>query len=341
MFATIVGNSLAFLALTIVCCLPGLDQVSFYISILVLVLFSSVFSAVLEAGIFNIIGQFPTKYTQAYISGHGVAGVVVITVSIASYFIAGTFSNERFAEYYFGMSTALIILSFFFFWIAQSNPFYTHYNRIVEEVAVIREHEVEENLAQIKDCATFMEVFLEVREIAIATFLSATIGFIIFPEFMFSTKSVYCGTPQETWFHRDMFVNLALLLANIFDLIGKLLPLIPVFSFQSGPYILLALSRSVMIPLYLFGNIKIKGYRLPFKPYLANDILFHTLISLSALTASYLGTVCMMWAPARVKPKERSLAIAVVILCGACGFMLGTLISMFGKHMLIKYSTPA
>lgn len=299
----------------------------------------SLFSALWEAGLLAIIGQFPVKYTQAYMAGCGVAGVVVITISIASYFIAGTFHSEVFARIYFGISFGLILTGFFLFLAVQKNQFYRHYNRIVEEVAVRRSQEVTEDLAKLKDCASFTEIFLEVKDIAIGAFVSASIGFIIFPEFMFHTKSTLCGTTEETWFHRDMFINAALLLANIFDLVGKLLPLVPLFSFQNGPFVLVSFSRIVMIPFYMLGNIKISGYILPIKPIFASDTLFYTLVSISSFTASYLSTVSIMWAPSRVKPHERTVAIAIIIICGAVGFLTGTSISMFSKHMLLHYST--
>lgn len=299
----------------------------------------SLFSALWEAGLLAIIGQFPVKYTQAYMAGCGVAGVVVITISIASYFIAGTFQSEAFAKIYFGISFALILAGFFSFWAIQKNTFYQHYNRIVEAVAIRRHQEVSQDLAKLKDCASFTEIFLEVKEIAIGAFISATIGFIIFPEFMFHTKSTLCGTPEETWFHKDMFINAALFLANIFDLFGKLLPLVPVFSFKNGPFILVALFRVIMIPFYLLGNVKIPGYILPFSPRLASDTLFFIIVSISSFTASYLSTVSIMWAPARVKPHERTVAIAIIIICGAVGFLTGTSISMFSKHMILHYST--
>lgn len=339
MYISTIGNSAAFLALTIVSCTP-MDQRSFYIGALICVLFGSVFSALWEAGILTIIGQFPVKYTQSYLAGGGVAGIIVIIINIAAYFIAGTSSSDTFAKVYFGISFALILAGYFFFWFAQDNNYYRHYNRIVEEVAAKREHEVEENLEKIRDCSTFTGVLGQVKDIAAAIFISSTVGFIIFPEFMFNTKSVMIGTAKETWFHRDMFINLALFLANVAELFGKLLPLIPVFSFQRGPYVLFALARSVFIPLLFFGNVKITGYQLPFKPYLASDIAFYILISLSVLTSSYLYTVSMMWAPNRVKKHERTLAVAIIIISGGLGFALGTCISMLAKHLILRHSTP-
>jgi len=315
-------------------------QRSFYLGFLILVLFASLFSALWEAGMLTIIGQFPVKYMQAYLAGGAVSGVVVITISLTSYFIAGTFENPEFAKIYFGVTTWLILTGLLFFWFLQQNALYKHYDRIVENVAAQRELDAKENLAQFQECSSFLHIFSQIREIAIASFCSATIGFIIFPEFMFHTRSVLCGTPQETWFHRDMFIQLALFLANICEVIGKLLPLIPVLSFQNGPYIWLALSRAVMIPFYLFGNVKIKGYTLPFKPYLADDVLFFVLVSFSALSSSYLHTVSVMWAPSRVKPHERSVALAIMVICSSIGFVIGTTTAMLLKNLLIYYSTP-
>lgn len=340
MFSATLGNSVTFLALTIVCCASAMSQVSFYVCTLILVLFGSIFSAVWEAGMLTILGQFPVKYTQAYMAGSGVAGVIVIIVNIAAYFIAGTFETQEFAEFYFGISCALIAAGLVLFWVLQQNPFYKHYNKLVEEVASQRAEEVKESISKIKDCSSFMEIFTEVREIAIAAMISSIIGFIIFPELFFNTKSTMCGTSQENWFHRDMFLNTALFLANAFELFGKLLPLIPTFSFQNGPFILVSLSRALMIPFYALGNYKIKGYILPFKHIFASDILFFTLVSISSLTSSYLHTVSLMWAPTRAKPHERSVAVAIIIIFGAIGFIIGTSISMIAKSIIIAHSTP-
>ena len=336
---SIAGSSLSFLGLTVACCTDSIEPYSFYLMILVLVGFASFSSAVFEAGIFNIIGQFPAKYTQAFIAGHGVGGVVVISINILAYFLAGDFSKASFSKIYFGISTGMMVLSFLLFLLVQVNPFYAHYNKIVEQVAIERAQSVQQDLEAVSDCSNIWATFREIKEIAIAILISATIGYIIFPEFMFNTKSTKFGTPQATWFHKDMFVNTALFIANVADMVGKLLPLIPVLAFQTGPFIGLAISRVAVVPLYLLGNLQYPGYKLPFEPYLKSDLLFFMIVGVSSMTASYLGTVSMMWAPARVKPKERPVAIAIIIVCGALGFALGTLLSFSGKYLLLEHST--
>ena len=219
-YVSIVGNALSLLALTLTCCMID-DQKNFYLISLVLVLFSSLFSAVFEAGVFTIIGQFPTPYTQSFSAGHGVGGVVVITVSIASYFIAGTFDDPEFAKIYFGSASALLAISFILFLLIQADPFYQHYNKVVEDVAELRKQEVAENVHFLKHYSMITDVFSEIREIAIAAYIGAAVGFTIFPMYMFATHSVVEGTPKANWFHNDMFMNFALLVSNIFDMVGK------------------------------------------------------------------------------------------------------------------------
>ena len=94
----------------------------------------------------------------------------------------------------------------------------------------------------------------------------------------------------------------------------------------------------------MLGNIKFAGYEdyiLPVKSVLASDVLFYLITAISALQSSYLATVSMMWAPARVRPKERTVAIAIIIVMGCFGFITGTLISMLSKYLLLKYATKS
>lgn len=337
---SISGAILTFLALTLICTLQRVDLHFFYICTLVLVLFASIFSAVLEAGIFAIVGQFPVQITQAYSAGHGLAGVVVISINVSAYFYVGTFKTAEFAAFYFGVSSMLIVVSLGLFLLMQQNAFYQHYHGHVEDVVDEHIREADQALHRVRNCANTMDIFAKIKDIAIAILISSTVSFTIFPEFTFATKSIYCGTPDETWFHRDMFIPLALFLANVFDFGAKLIPMVPALAFQNGPYVLLACCRGLLIPLKLLGNLKFKGYKLAFAPLLASDILFYTWVSLASLTSSFLFTVAIMWVPLRVERSERIVAMALLMFCAAIGFMTGSLLAISIKHVLLAYATP-
>lgn len=337
-YSAIIGNTLTFTGLTLICTSNFLGPVAFYLGVLSLVLMASLFSALTEAGLLGILGQFPPQYTQVFVAGHGFAGVIVITINVISYFVAGSFKDPRFAVMYFGISTGILFTCFLLFAWLQRIKFFKHFEIIAEEVAEVRDLEVEENMKRLQTCSSIYEVYKKTKDYVWANFISTVIGFTVFPIFFFATHSTKCGTPAETWYHRDMFPQVALVFANIADFIGKFIPSIPGLEFKHGSHALFALSRIVIIPIYLFGNIRFDGYQLPIKPYLANDILFFTTVTLSSMSTSYLGTVCMMWAPSKVEPKDRGLAIALIILSNGAGFCFGSSISLGISELLIRNS---
>lgn len=262
---------------------------------------------------------------------------MVISVNLASYFLANdSYQDAKFAIIYFSVTSILLLVSLILFIVLQSNSFYKHYNvtvqRLIKEKAQLSQQK--EN----KFKKAFQRVSKSISNIAFSFLIMAGIAFIIFPLFIFQTQSTKLGTSKETWFHRDIFNNFALLLANTFDMIGKLIPLLPRFSFRNGPYVRFALGQIVFIPLFLFGNFKIEPYRLPLKPFLADDVLFFFLVSASAMMLSYLSTVAMMWAPERVEAQDRSMVIVVLIVYGAVGFAIGMTLSMGGRALLIHYA---
>jgi equilibrative nucleoside transporter 1/2/3 len=333
---SIVGNTLVF-TLMGAACVMDLAARTFYYIILVL---GSLFSAFSEAAFLTTLTYFPAKYTQSYLVGHGFAGVAGAVLHIVSTIHSDSAASDSFAMVYFGITTGVILASLGMFYVLRSLNMFKYYFR--KGRGVVEAQEEAEKLAQATGIpanghSTTMEVFKEIYDLFFTVLILVWVNLTISPMLVVMTDSVIAAAKGDT---RDLFHVVAFLVSSIFDLIGKAVPAISIFAIKKMPFLAIACARVVLLPLFLVGNVQMRNYTLPFNPLYQNDYIFMGIMALKALSGGYVGTLCMMWSPFRVKAVNRGKAVTIMVFAIGCGLLLGAISALGLKYILRIISKP-
>jgi equilibrative nucleoside transporter 1/2/3 len=127
-----------FSTVTVMVLFPDLDQTVFFVSTLIIVMASGLFTAVLQGGVFGIASALPQKYTQAIMGGQGLAGITISLCSLITKIVVKGDTTECGSPYsdvkmstlaYFGFSSAVLVICIFGFYVLESLDFYKHHQK--------------------------------------------------------------------------------------------------------------------------------------------------------------------------------------------------------------------
>lgn len=145
--------------------------------------------------------------------------------------------------------------------------------------------------------------------------------------FLTRSQAILSVRPPESApriFEPACFIPLAFLFWNIGDLVGRLLTLLPQLSLTHRPQLLFIFSllRLLFVPLYLMCNLHGRG------AVIESDLFYLFVVQLGfGITNGWLGSSCMMGAPAYVAPNEREAAGGFMSLMLVAGLTVGSLLS--------------
>jgi equilibrative nucleoside transporter 1/2/3 len=143
-----------------------------------------------------------------------------------------------------------------------------------------------------------------------------------FPVFTQSIISVHTENPTSRLFQPEVFIPVAFLIWNTGDLLGRISCGWEMFTVKS-PHMLaiMSLARIVFIPLYFMCNISGKGADV-------ESDLFYMLVQLGfGFTNGWIGSNCMMLAPAYVDEDEKEACGGFMGLCLVFGLAVGSFLS--------------
>lgn len=167
----------------------------------------------------------------------------------------------------------------------------------------------------------------KLRLSALSIFLCFTIT-MIYPVFTSETLSVNDSPSSSRLFSPAAFIPLAFLFWNAGDLLGRTLVLKPRYSLAHRPWALLvlAIARAGFIPLYLLCNVGGRGAVVP------SDFFYLVVVqALFGATNGYLGSCCIMGAAFFVSGEEREPAGGFMSLMLVGGLTAGSLLSFLAS----------
>lgn len=327
--AFLILNIVAFLLLTLFAVtFLDIDPNVYFAIVLLLVCVSAMAAALAQNGLFALSSGFGREeYTQAIMAGQGVAGVAPCIVQIVSVLSVsqrnaehgqlGDPSKSAFA--YFLTAAAISAISLLAFsYLLRHHRQLSHAKRIVEDV------QSAEITAQAENKQVgLMTLFWKLKWFATSIFLAFGVS-MLFPVFTQQIVSVQPADAAPRILQPATFIPLALLLWNAGDLAGRYMPLLPVFNLVQAPKATLAwsIARFAFIPLYLLCNIKGRG------AVINSDFFYLVAVQFFfGLTSGWIGSTCMMAAPAWVDKDEREAAGGFMGLVLVAGLTVGSLLS--------------
>ena len=279
-----IGNYLQmiiFIILTLSIILYPIDWViSYFIFIMINILITSIGSCLTQVGIMALVNMQLPIFVNATVVGNAISGVLpsisMILAVISNDKISLTSSSNKDeikiniedrqldAIKYFITSILIALFAQLLFYIMEyyekriyiPDDFFheTDNNEIMDTTT---DEYLELRLDQITkpddEFITFKQLWKKLKfvELTIIITFSITLIFPVFASNIESTNNI----------SKKLFVPLAFLIWNIGDLIGRLLCAIKLFIIEKNNYLMIySILRLLFIPLFLYSNIKNRGY---------------------------------------------------------------------------------
>ncbi|KAL5000415.1 nucleoside transporter-domain-containing protein [Aspergillus recurvatus] len=303
-------------------------SVSVYFGFVMIMVFgASMATGINQNGVFAYVSGFGREeYTQAIMSGQGVAGVLPSLAQMLSGLAVRQQGGEhapeaswRSAFGCFITATGVSCLTLVsFVWLTKR-----------QSLHVIDDQSESTNADDQTPTKTvsLLALFSRLRLSAISIYLCFVIT-MIFPVYTSKIESVNDGPSSPRLFQPAAFIPLAFFFWNAGDLLGRTLVINPRYSLAHRPWALfiLAISRAGFIPLYLLCNVSGRG------AIVSSDFFYLSIVQgLFGITNGYLSSCCMMGAGYFVSTEEREPAGGFMSLMLVAGLATGSLLSFFAS----------
>lgn len=337
----------------------GLSANSFYLITLTLVIAAGMFLALFECGMYSILGTFPSHLTQSFMAGNAIGGILAALNLIITYYSAASniYSSTK---TYFAISTVVFLLSAFSFIVFLCTDYCKYYQKRLALYTVISQvnpqtpqttKKIEESRSnsfepnellkkkltkiETKRFDDSIDLIKKLWSSNLALFIVGFVNLTIFPALVSVTESTGAKLKDASPFQRDLFVPLAFLIVSAADFAGKMVVSLEIVrKWDRLPFTAMSISRILLIPLFLLGNIHIKGRPLILPNILASDTIFFSLLTFAFVGGSYITTIIMVTAPKKLDITEQSRATVLLCSAGLLGVFSGSVFSLFLKLFL-------
>ncbi|EFC41053.1 equilibrative nucleoside transporter [Naegleria gruberi] len=305
----------------------GVNGIAGFSVTIVLIILAALCTSLLQGGIFGFAGVLPPNYTQAVMSGNGIAGVACSFLRIVTKLTIE--QNKKHvpiqtmtisAAVYFFVCALVIIACIATFIIIMRTPFVQHYLQKASEpkTSINDQSQSYDEVSTLVPTSTPQKsgIFTVFKKIWIQACLVMTVFWMtlsVFPGLSVSVPTYYTGTVMKDWL--PILIGASF---NIFDFIGRSAPRwIVMFNrkWVAAPIFV----RLLLVPLFVFM----------YKPSIVgldafNDAVPLLAISAVALTNGYLSSLCMMYGPSLVDDHEKETAGTIMTFFLLMGICLGS-----------------
>ncbi|KKK25527.1 hypothetical protein P175DRAFT_0520168 [Aspergillus ochraceoroseus IBT 24754] len=300
--------------------------------LMIMVSGSALATGINQNGVFAYVSGFGREeYTQAIMSGQGVAGVLPSLAQIISVLaVPETKGKQSTSEEswksafgYFITATAVSALTLVaFLWLAKRQS--QHLSDDDDD----RSESINSEGTSNKSVSLWV-LFSKLRLTALSIFLCFVVT-MMFPVFTSKIESVHNSPNGSRFFQPAVFIPLAFLVWNTGDMVGRILVLIPRFSLAHRPWalVIFAIARAGFIPLYFLCNIRGEG------AVVQSDFFYLFIIQgIFGATNGYLASCCMMGFGSWISAEEREPAGGFMTLMLVGGLAAGSLLSFFAANV--------
>lgn len=307
--------------------LVGISARSYFGFLVVMVLAASFATGLCQNAVFAYASGFGRQeYTQAIMTGQGVAGVLPCLAQIVSVLsvpaektvdgAAPESSTSAFA--YFLTATVISAFTLFAF-----VSLLSRYDRRRTVKHTTEDIPSEGSVQARRKTVSLLVLFRKLFWLAATVFVCFAVT-MVFPVFTQQIMSVRRLGTAPRIFQPASFVPLAFLFWNTGDLVGRLMTAVPQMSLTSHLRVLFLLSilRIVFIPLYLLCNINNSG------AVVESDTFYLVVVQfLFGVSNGFIGSSCMVGAASWVGVEEREAAGGFMGLMLVAGLSVGSLFS--------------
>ncbi|XP_063235773.1 equilibrative nucleoside transporter 1 [Bacillus rossius redtenbacheri] len=300
-------------------------QQIFFIVTLVIVVLLNIASAILQGGLFGLVGKFSARYITAVVSGQALGGIFAALASILSLCLGASATTSAFV--YFMVANAMLLLALTAYLILTRAMFFQYHlldksegNTLHYEPGSIQSSSYGPSVRNI----SYMGILSKIWTYGFSEWLTFFITLAMYPSITVLVCSTYKGN-KVAWNDVYFVPVVGYLIFSTFDYVGRMLA-----GFLHWPrgrgWLLLLLSafRVVFVPLILLCNAQPR-HHLPVV--IHSDVLYILIIVLFGLTNGYLANITLICVPRVVDATEQEVAssmMAAFLGVGlACGSALG------------------
>ncbi|KAH8909809.1 hypothetical protein BR93DRAFT_965886 [Coniochaeta sp. PMI_546] len=305
--------------------------------ILILVCLSAWSTGLIQNGALAYAGSFGrAEYTQAIMTGQGVAGVLPAMAQISSVLFVSAPKPEpasgsddqpvpisNAAGIYFLTAVLVSLLA-----LASVFPLVRRHNTLIEHRMAAQLAEsitsVEEAERAARRYVSIPRLFRKLPFVSGAVFMCMLVA-MFFPVFTSKILSVHQGEdPDRRLFTPGVFIPLGFFFWNLGDLLGRMAAVFPLWGLRDRPTALFAfgVARTLFLPLYLLCNIRGRG------AVVDSDLFYLLVVQFPfGLTNGWLCSAAMMAAGEWVDDSEREAAGGFMGLSLVSGLTVGSLLS--------------
>ena len=307
----------------------GVDGTPGLVVTLIFIVLAALCTSLMQGGIFGMAGILPANYTQAVMSGNGIAGVACSALRIITKL---TIEQNRkhvpllimttSAAVYFFVCAIVVLLCIVTFWIVMRTDFVKYYLDKASHTAGTETQKLTEEydeISTISNSATtnahpsVWTVFKKIWLQAVMVMSVFWVTLSIFPGLAVSVPTYYVGTAMADWL--PILIGATF---NVFDFIGRSAPRW-IIMFNAKWVTAPIIARLLFLPLFIFL----------YKPQIFgldafNDSIPLLAMALLALSNGYLSSLCMMFGPSNVDHNEKETAGTMMTFFLLLGICLGS-----------------
>ncbi|CAG8780203.1 17668_t:CDS:2, partial [Gigaspora rosea] len=300
----------------------------FYFTI-TLIFLAGMTTAFHQNAIFGVVSLFPPKYTQAVMSGQGLAGLGISLSQLFSALAVDQTSNQTPADDNLTLSAFIYFLSAFIvilfalvsYFILIRLPLYKYY---VSPGSIFVSQDVDNPLNE----RSFKNTFKKIYKLIFAVAFVFIVTLSAFPSVTSFIKSVAPDDNKNKFQYDYLFIPLHFLIFNFGDLLGRYLPSQEALVITDQNQIaFMSICRIIFLPLILLCNVDSGSHGERSIPLLINsDLLYFLILFLFSVSNGYVGSISMMAGP-QVVGVEKDLAGTLLSFFLVVGLAIGSIFS--------------
>lgn len=328
------------------------QQLFFGLTMITVVLMN-IASAILSGGLFGLVGQFPSEYITAVVSGQSLGGIFAALTEIIALTLGA--SPQYSAFVYFIIGTVVMLVSIQAYTVQSRTVFFKYFTRDrTKDAAAIEEDrrrlvdgeeddedDIDDDGGTISERRevgdsgrkepNFQRVFLLIWKYGLIEFCIFVVTISIYPAVTVLITSTGKGN-GHLWNDVYFVTVVNYLVFNSGDYLGRILAGLLEWP-TNRPNLLLfaALLRGLWIPLFMLCNAQPRG-SLPVL--IDSDILYILLMVVFSISNGYLANLSLICAPKQVREVEREMAASMMAAFLGVGLAFGSALSLILVKLL-------
>ncbi|KAJ9581148.1 hypothetical protein L9F63_023675 [Diploptera punctata] len=306
-------------------------QGAFFSITLVTVVLLNIASAILQGGLFGIVGKFSSRYITAVVGGQALGGIVAALAEILSLFVGASSTISAFV--YFMVANGMLVLSLAAYWILSSSVFFRFHmldkvevSNMQYEPAVIQASETT-SVRQI----SYKNILTKIWPYGFSVWMTFLVTLAMYPAVTVLINSQEKGNGNR-WNDVYFVPVIGYLIFSTCDYMGRIFAgLLQRPRSKGWAVVLLSVLRVVFVPLLLLCNAQPRSH-LPVL--IQSDVYYIIIIVLFGLSNGYLANITLICVPRIVDSAEQETASSMMAAFLGIGLACGSALSLLMVNAL-------